>query len=93
MTTYNFGDIVLLEFPFSGAVGSKKRPALVFCNTKDGDFIVCRVSTRPFSSKYEIPVSDWRAAGLLATSYIKLHKIATLEMGLVNKKIGTFVLG
>ena len=29
MINYNFGDIVIVPFPFSGGMGIKKRPAVV----------------------------------------------------------------
>jgi hypothetical protein len=41
MNNFEFGDIVLLEFPFSGGGIIKKRPALIIKNTSDNDFIVC----------------------------------------------------
>ncbi len=50
MTSYvnkaEFGDIVLLEFPFTDGQQSKKRPALVLLDTQDGDMIVCRITSK-----------------------------------------------
>jgi mRNA-degrading endonuclease toxin of MazEF toxin-antitoxin module len=88
MTTFSFGDIVLLDFPFSDTSGIKRRPAMVICDTRDGDIVVCRVTSASFGSLYELPVSEWQDAGLLFASYIKLHKMATLERLLVNRKLG-----
>ena len=85
---YKFGDIVLLEFPFTNGLGSKKRPALVIIDANDGDIVVARVTSRIVNTDFDVIINDWRAAGLLTPSIVRLHKIATLELTLVNRKIG-----
>ena len=85
---YKFGDIVLLEFPFTSGLGSKKRPALVIIDVNDGDVVVARITSRIVNTDFDVIINDWRAAGLLTPSIVRLHKIATLELTLVNRKIG-----
>lgn len=50
MTDYNFGDIVLLQFPFTDLTTTKKRPAVVVSsgeyNNKRPDIIVMAVTSR-----------------------------------------------
>ena len=85
---YQFGEIVLLAFPFTDSTAVKKRPALVLLDTEDGDIMVARVTTQPFSSPYEIALTDWNTAGLLAPSFTKVNKLATLEASLIERKLG-----
>ena len=85
---YKFGDIVLLEFPFTSGLGSKKRPALVIIDAKDGDVVVARITSRIVNTNFDVIINDWRVAGLLTPSIVRLHKIATLELTLINRKIG-----
>ena len=85
---FQFGEIVLLAFPFTDNSAIKKRPALVLLDTEDGDFIAARVTTQSFSTEYEIALTDWEAAGLLAPSVVKINKLATLKATLVDRKLG-----
>jgi len=38
MTTYNFGDVILIGFPHTDLQGISKRPALVLYDAGDQDF-------------------------------------------------------
>ena len=88
MSKFEFGQIVLLEFPFTDGGTHKNRPAIVLADTLDGDLILPRITSQTYSSKYDIIVSDWQQAGLKLESIIRLYKIATLESSLVIKKMG-----
>ena len=88
MSNFNFGDIVLLQFPFTDATGSKKRPALILLDTLDGDIIVCRITSQIKTSNFDIELTDWNTEGLKLFSIVRLHKIATLENSLIEKKLG-----
>ena len=85
---FQFGEIVLLAFPFTDNSAIKKRPALILLDTGDGDVLVARVTTRSYTSSYEITVTHWEAAGLLAPSFVKVNKLATLKTSLIEKKLG-----
>jgi mRNA interferase MazF len=71
MSDFNFGDIVLIKFPFTDISGVKKRPALILHNTKDNDIIVCRITSQAKQTEFDIEISDWQISGLKLPSTIK----------------------
>jgi mRNA interferase MazF len=89
MTAYQAGDLVLVQFPqTSGATGTL-RPALVLLDIGDADVVVSRVTRQMHASSHDIDVTDWKGAGLLAPSFVRLHKIATLEKKSIQRKLGS----
>ncbi|MDP1717077.1 MAG: type II toxin-antitoxin system PemK/MazF family toxin [Burkholderiales bacterium] len=92
-TGYNFGDVVLVPFPFTNQAGAKKRPAVIISsaayNTAQRDFIIMAVTSqlRPLGALGEAPVADWEAAGLIKPSAIK-PVITTIEQALVIRRLG-----
>jgi len=82
------GDPILLIFPFTGETGEKQRPAVVLLDTGDDDILVARVTTQRHNSTFDCVIQDWSAAGLLAPSTARLHKLATVEKRLVRRKLG-----
>ena len=88
MNNLNFGDIVLLRFPFTDGNTFKKRPALIVNDCKDGDIIVCRITSRLYNSRYDIYIDNWEKSGLKLPSIIRVHKIATLEKNMVELIMG-----
>ncbi len=88
MNEFKFGDIVLLKFPFTDGVSFKKRPALVIKDSKDGDVIVCRVTSKIYQTSFDLKLRNWVKYGLRLPSVIRIHKIASLEISLVDLKIG-----
>jgi len=93
MKNYKFGDILLLQFSYTDKKGIKKRPALVLIDTGDNDIIVVRITTQMNDSNYEAEIKEWEKSGLISKSYIRLHKIATLEKSIVDKKLGELQKG
>lgn len=61
---------------------------MVIVDTGDADILVARVTTQSGQSDYDLPIEDWRGAGLLAPSIVRLHKLATLEKSLVQRHLG-----
>lgn len=88
MAKYIFGEIVLLNLPFSDNLNIKKRPALILIDTGDDDIIAARITTQQTKSQYDIYVNAWKDSGLLQESFVRLNKIATLEKKLIQKKLG-----
>jgi len=70
---------VLLKFPFTSGQKHKKRPALVLLDPRDGDILVCRITSKQYDTAFDFEVEDWHSCGLKLTSVIRLNKMATLE--------------
>lgn len=94
MTRCEFGDVVLVPFPFTDQSTSKKRPAVVVSSTaynaQRPDLIIMAITSVLPSTPHvgEVLVSQWQAAGLLKPSAIK-PVITTIEKKLVIKMMGT----
>lgn len=92
-TRCEFGDIVLVPFPFTDQSGSKKRPAVIVSSTAyyqaRRDVLIMAVTSqvRPSGSFGEITVQNWQAAGLLKPSAVK-PVITTIEQSLIIRSLG-----
>jgi mRNA interferase MazF len=93
MSTQQFGDLVLVPFPFTDGSAAKQRPAVVVSsaayNTQRPDLIVMAVTSQFKLSAVvgEVEIIEWQKAGLLKPSVVK-PVIATLEKNLVRKQLG-----
>ncbi len=92
-TSYSFGDIVLVSFPFTDQSTTKQRPAVVVSSAayhqSRPDLIIMAVTSqvRPTQGVGEVLLKDWHAAGLLKPSAIK-PVIATVEHTLIIRRLG-----
>jgi mRNA-degrading endonuclease toxin of MazEF toxin-antitoxin module len=88
-----FGDVVLVPFPFTDQSTSKKRPAVVISNAnyhrERPDYIIMAITSRMriLAPIGDVTVRSWREWGLLKPSIIK-PVIATIERDLVLRKLG-----
>lgn len=93
MTGYEFGDLVLVPFPFTDQSTAKRRPAAVVSgeayHRERADLIILAVTsqTRPTTGVGEAPIAKWREAGLLRPSVLK-PVLATIERRLVLRRLG-----
>ena len=92
MITYKFGDIVLIGFPHTDLQGISKRPAVVLYDSGDQDVLVARITTQQYTTEADYRIADWKKCGLLAESYIRLGKQATIEKQYVIKQLGTLAV-
>jgi mRNA interferase MazF len=83
---FRTGAVVLINFPFTDGTSAKKRPALVLLDSGDSDLLLARITTQASNSPFDCELTDWAKAGLKAPSFVRLHKLATLEKKLVRKK-------
>jgi mRNA interferase MazF len=90
---FEFGDVVLVPFPFTNQVASKQRPAVVVSgrgyNDSKPDIVVMAITSqlRPSGTLGEVWIREWRAANLLKPSAIK-PVFATIEQNLVVRRLG-----
>lgn len=92
-TSYSFGDIVLVPFPFTDQSTIKRRPAVVVSSSRyhaeRPDLIIMAVTSqpRPAGGVGEVQVKDWKGAGLIKPSVVK-PVITTIEHSLVIRRLG-----
>jgi mRNA interferase MazF len=90
---FEFGDVVLVPFPFTSQTNSKKRPAVIVSsrtyNATKPDVIVMPITSqlRSFFVVGEVLIGQWQTAGLLKPSAIK-PVFATLEQRLIIRQLG-----
>lgn len=90
---FDFGDVVLVSFPFTHQAASKKRPAVVVSgfsyNSARPDIIIMAITSqlRATAGLGEVWISQWRAAGLLKPSAVK-PVIATIEQRMIQGRLG-----
>lgn len=89
MQHYQSGEVVLLSFPFTDTTGARRRPALVLLDTGDADILVARVTSQIVRTVFDVELVEWQQAGLLLPSVVRVHKMATLEKRLVERRLGT----
>lgn len=88
------GEVALVRFPFTDAVTTKKRPALVLARTARAAryrlTTLAMITSQVEALKLEgdVALADWQAAGLLHPSLLRLAKVATVDEELVEKTIG-----
>jgi mRNA interferase MazF len=93
MTTYKFGDVVLVPFPFTNQTAAKKRPTVIISsqeyNSARPDLLLIAISSQVNLPLFfgEVEITDWQAAGLLKTSVIK-PVVTTLQKNLVIRRLG-----
>jgi len=67
MTAYNFGDVILVPFPFTDQAGAKQRPAVIVSsaryNTERPDLILMAVTSQVRSPATfgEVVVQHWHS--------------------------------
>lgn len=93
MTTYEFGDVLLVPFPFTDQTTSKNRPTVVISssayNAARPDLILMAVSSQVKVPLLfgELEIKDWQTAGLLKISVVK-SVITTIQKSLVIRQLG-----
>jgi mRNA interferase MazF len=93
MTRFEFGDLVLVPFPFTDQTATKKRPAAVISSAAyhrhRPDLLILAITSqsRPVTGFAEATITKWQQAGLLKPSVMK-PVVATVERGLVLRSLG-----
>ncbi len=93
MIGYEFGDIVLVPFPFTDQTSTKKRPAVVVSSVtyhlERPDLILMAITSQLSSpsSFGEVTIVQWESASLLKPSVIK-PIFTTIEKSLVLRRLG-----
>jgi mRNA interferase MazF len=84
------GSVVLVSFPFSDLTRSKRRPALVLASVGREDFLLCLITSNPYSDIRAIALSeeDFEEGSLRRMSYARPGKLFTAHESLITEKVG-----
>jgi mRNA interferase MazF len=96
MTIYDRGHVIVVNVPFTGQGGSKRRPALVVStrafHARLPDLIAIPISSQPRFHRRpgpgDLPLGHWKSAGLRRPSTARISNILALEKALVDRVLG-----
>jgi mRNA interferase MazF len=92
---FQFGEVILVPFPFTNQTESKKRPAVVISspayNGSRPDLLIMAITSQAHTALdfATFAIADWQTAGLLKPSFAK-PVLTTLEQTLVIRSMGKF---
>lgn len=90
MGRFAIGNVVLVNFPFSDLKGKKKRPALLLAKVEFDNYILCQITSKPYSSKRSIKITkrDFVTGSLPVVSFVRPNKLFTADESLVTGVVG-----
>ncbi|MCY7411181.1 MAG: type II toxin-antitoxin system PemK/MazF family toxin [Chitinophagales bacterium] len=59
-----------------------------FCKNPNHLIFFARITSKMQASKFDYYLSSWQKLNLLKPSWIRMHKLSTLDVKLAKKKIG-----
>ncbi|MBI4366990.1 MAG: type II toxin-antitoxin system PemK/MazF family toxin [Deltaproteobacteria bacterium] len=88
------GDVILVRFPFSDLPSEKKRPAILLATTKVSPKVQT-ITLAMVTGKVDglilsgdVRIEEWESAHLLHPSLVRLSKIATIDVELIERRLG-----
>lgn len=96
-TTYERGQVIVVNVPYTDGFGVKARPALVVSardfHRKLPDIIICPITSQP---RYhhrpgpgDHPLRRWRKARLHHPSTVRVSKLLSVDKRLIKSTLGT----
>lgn len=82
------GEVVLIRIDFHQTPGGKLRPAVVLLDSADDDFVAAPITSRLRVSDFDLPIHQWRDAGLNTASMIHVHKLTVLPKDEIVRRLG-----
>jgi mRNA interferase MazF len=86
--TLQLGEVVLVRIGFHQTPGGKLRPAVVLLDSGDDDFVAAPITSQRRMSAFDLPIQQWREAGLNTVSTIRIHKLTVLPKNDVVRRLG-----
>jgi mRNA interferase MazF len=90
---YSPGEVLPAWLVFSDGQASKRRPVLLVYDFGGDDLLVLPITSQPVRVSTDVMVSEWKAAGLMLPSTIRVEKLATIAKSCVARKLGRLVPG
>ena len=84
------GSVVLVHFPFSDLSATKLRPAVVIADSGREDWVLCQITSNPYSDSRAIQLedTDFRTGSLRITSCARPAKLFTAHQSLIASEVG-----
>jgi mRNA interferase MazF len=88
------GEVALVRFPFTDLAATKKRPALVLARVtrspRNRLVVLAMITSQTEALRLDgdVALRDWKAAGLLHPSLLRLAKVVTVDEELIDRTIG-----
>lgn len=84
------GVVVLVRFPFSDLSSSKLRPALVVASAGSADWVLCQITSNPYSDPAAVALTtgSFAEGGLPRESFVRPGKLFTASESIVVRPIG-----
>jgi mRNA interferase MazF len=84
------GVVVLVRFPFSDLSSSKLRPALVVASAGGTDWILCQITSNPYSDPAVVALTtgSFAEGGLPRESFVRPAKLFTASESIVARPVG-----
>jgi mRNA interferase MazF len=81
--------IVVIPFPFSDLSGTKLRPAVVLTEAGLGDWVLCQITSNPYSDPNAIRLTsaELQKGALNAVSFARPLKLFTANENLIAKRV------
>lgn len=89
MSTFRFGEVLILPFSYTDLQSRKRRPAVVLVDAGDEDVLIAKITTKEYHSAFDLKLDHWSEAGLLAPSFVRLHKLLAVEKFHVIQRVGS----
>jgi mRNA interferase MazF len=90
VVTPSAGSVVLVPFPFSDLSQSKLRPAVALAGAGKGDWILCQITSKPYSDPRAIELNggSFQQGSLHLVSYARPGKLFTANQSLILRQVG-----
>ena len=90
MGTLAAGTVVTVSFPFSDLSQSKLRPAVVLAGIGRDDWILCQITSNPYSDPKAVIITDdnFATGSLQKTSFARPGKLFTTNRQLIVTDLG-----
>ncbi|MBU4190263.1 MAG: type II toxin-antitoxin system PemK/MazF family toxin [Candidatus Thermoplasmatota archaeon] len=90
MAEFIKGDVVVVPFPFSDLMQTKRRPALVVAELKGDDVILCQITSQWVKDEFAIQLNenDFETGSLKQKSHVRPNRIFTADKHIILYKIG-----
>lgn len=90
MVAPSAGSVVLVNFPFSDLTQTKLRPAVVLARASRSDWILCQITSKPYSDSRAIEITgdSFDSGSLRMVSYARPGKLFTGNESLIVASAG-----